>query len=136
MRAQINTILKSVFILGAIIDAGVAISWFLIAYGIDIPSILSGYVGSGQDYQFAMYVAAMFMASWAVILGWGAIDPINRRGLLLIAAIYLLLSVIFEFVFYSSILGGAVFTFGVTKRMVLVVLFTTVYFYSVKQNLK
>ncbi len=90
--------------------------------------------GTGQYYQFAMYVAAMFMGGWAVILGWGAFDPVNRRGLLLITAIFLLLSVIFEFAFYSSILGGAVFTFGVTKRMILVVLFITVYFYSVKLN--
>jgi hypothetical protein len=134
MKTNINSILKSVFILGAILDGGNAVSWFLIASGIEIPSILSGYIGSGQDYQFAMYIAAMFMASWTIILGWGAFDPIKRRDLLLIAAIYLLLSVIIEFVFYSHILGGGLFIFGVSKRLFLVVLFSFVYFYSMKHN--
>jgi len=134
MDISISSILKYVFILGAILDGGIAISWFLIASGIEIPSILSGYIGSGQDYQFAMYVAAMFMASWTIILGWGAFDPIQRSGLLLIAAIYLLLSVIIEFIFYGSILGGSIFIFGVSKRLFLVLLFSIVYFYSMKHN--
>jgi len=134
MKTNINSILKSVFILGAILDAGIALSWFLIAGGIEIPSILSGYIGTGQDYQFAMYVAAMFMASWAVILGWGSFKPIQRRGLLLITALFLFFSVLIEIIFYSSILGGGVFIFGVSKRLFLVLLFSIVYFYSIKQN--
>ncbi len=132
MKTNINSILKSVFILGAILDGGIALSWFLIASGIEIPSILSGYFGSGQDYQFAMYVAAMFMASWAIILAWGAFDPIPRKGLLLITAIFLFVSVLIEFIFYNNILGGGVFIFGVSKRIFLTVLFTTVYLYSMK----
>ncbi len=134
MKTNIGSVLKTVFILGAVLDGGIALSWLLIASCIEMPSILSGYMGTGQDYQFAMYISAMFMAGWAVILGWGAFDPIKRRGLLLITAIFLLISVITEFVFYSSILGGGVFVFGVSKRLFLTVLFTTVYFNSFKQN--
>ena len=136
MKLKMSTILKSVFVLGVILDSGVSLSWFLIAYGIEIPSILSGYTGNGQDYQFAMYVSAMFMAGCAVRLGWGALDPVNRKGLLVITAIFLLISVVIELVFYSNVLGGSVFVFGVSKRIFLVILFSTVYFYSYKQNLK
>ncbi len=124
--------LKFMFILGAVVDGSIAVSWFLIASGWEIPNILNGYIGTGRDYQLAMYVAAMFMSGWAVLLAWGALKPIERRGLLLITSGFLLSSVIIEFVFYNSMLGGAVFVFGVTKRLILSVLFTAAYFNSFK----
>ena len=127
-----NTTLKFMFILGAIVDGAIAVSWFLIASGWKIPNILNGYIGSGPDYQLAMYVGALFMAAWTVLLAWGAIKPIERRDLLLIASGFLLLSVIIEFVFFSNMLGGMVFVFGVTKRLTLSVLFTSAYLYSLK----
>lgn len=127
-----NSILKLMFIIGAVVDGGIAISWFLIASGWEIPNILNGYIGTGSDYQLAMYGGAMFMAGWAVLLAWGALKPIERRGLLLITSVFLLFSVIIEFVFFSHMLGGAVFVFGVTKRLILSLLFTSSYFYSLK----
>ena len=74
----------------------------------------------------------MFMAGWTVLLAWGALKPIETRGHLLITSVFLLLSVIIEFVFFSNMLGGAVFVFGVTKRLILSALFTSAYFYSLK----
>ena len=68
------------FILGAIVDGAIAVSWFLIASGWNIPNSLNGYIGTGTDYQLAMYVGAMFMSGWAVLLAWGAAKPIERRG--------------------------------------------------------
>ena len=50
-----NSMLKLMFILGAIIDGAIALSWFLIASGWKIPNILNGYIGTGPDYQLAMY---------------------------------------------------------------------------------
>ncbi len=127
---KINSILKFMFILGVVIDGAIAISWFLIASGLKIPNILIGYIGTGSDYQLAMYIAAMFMAGWTVVLAWGAIKPIERRDLLLITSGFLFLSVIADLVFFSNMLGGIGFLFGVTKRLTLSVLFTSVYFYS------
>lgn len=127
-----HSILKFMFILGAIVDGAIAVSWFLIASGWNIPNILNGFIGTGPDYQLAMYVGAMFMTGWAVLLAWGAVKPIERRELLLITSGLLLLSVIIEFVFFSHMLGGIVFVFGVTKRLILSVLFTSAYFYSLK----
>ncbi len=70
------------------------------------------------------------MAGWAALLAWGAIKPIDRRGLLLITSVGLFLSVIVELVFFRDVLGGAGFLFGVTKRTLLSVLFAASYFYS------
>ena len=60
--------LRFMFILGAVIDGAIAVSWFLIASGLRIPNILNGYIGTGSDYQLAMYVGAMFMAGWTNLL--------------------------------------------------------------------
>ena len=129
-----NSILKFMFLLGAVVDGAISISWFLIASGWEIPNILNGYIGTGPDYQLAMYGGAMFMAGWTVLLAWGALRPIERRELLLITSGFLLLSVVIEFVFFSKMLGGVVFVFGVTKRLILSVLFTSAYFYSLKKQ--
>lgn len=133
-KMKANSILKFMFILGAVVDGAIAVSWFLIAFGWEIPNILNGYIGTGSDYQLAMYVSAMFMAGWTALLAWGALKPVERRDLLLITSGFLLLSVIIELVFFSDRLGGMVFVFGVTKRLILSVLFTTACFYSLKKS--
>jgi hypothetical protein len=127
-----NSMLKFMFIVGAVVDGAIAVSWFLIAFGWEIPNILNGHIGTGSDYQLAMYGGAMFMAGWTVLLAWGALKPTERRGLLLITSGFLLLSVIIEFIFFSNMLGGMGFVFGVTKRLFLSVLFTSAYIYSLK----
>ena len=130
MKISSNRLLKLMFILGAVVDGAIAVSWFLIASGLRIPNILNGYVGTGSDYQLAMYIGAMFMAGWTVLLAWGAIKPVERRGLLLITSAFLFLSVIVELMFFRDMLGGAGFMFGVTKRILLGMLATAIYFYS------
>jgi len=61
-----SSMLKFMFILGAVVDGGIAVSWFFIASGWKIPNILNGYIGAGPDYQLAMYAGAMFLAGWCV----------------------------------------------------------------------
>jgi hypothetical protein len=122
------------FILGSAVDGAIAVSWFLIASGARIPNILNGYTGAGPDYQLAMYVAAMFMMGWTILLAWGAIKPVERRDLLLITSVLLFLSVIVELVFYGDMLGGGGFVFGVTKRVVLSTAATSAYFYSFRNQ--
>jgi hypothetical protein len=132
MKAK--SILKSMFILGAVVDGAIAVSWFLIASGLKIPNILNGYIGTGPDYQLAMYGGAMFMAGWAVLLAWGASKPIERRDLLLITSGFLILSVIVELVFFRNMLGGVGLMFGIAKRIFLSALFAASYFYSLNIN--
>ena len=134
MKISSPSILRFMFILGAVVDGAIAVSWFLIASGARIPNILNGYTGSGSDYQLAMFVAAMFMTGWTILLAWGAIKPVGRRDLLLITSILLFLSVIVELVFYGDMLGGSGFVFGVTKRLVLSTIATAVYFYSFRNQ--
>jgi len=135
MKITSNLLLKLMFILGAVVDGAIAVSWFLIASGLRIPNILTGYVGTGSDYQLAMYIGAMFMAGWTVLLALGGSKkPVERRGLLLITSVLLILSVVVELVIFRDMLGGAGFIFGVTKRIVLGVLATAIYFYSFRNT--
>ena len=136
MKISSASLLRLMFVLGAIVDGAIAISWFLIASGVRIPNILNGYTGAGSDYQLAMYVGAMFMAGWTILLAWGAIKPVERRGLLLITSALLFLSVIVELMFYGDMLGGGGFVFGVTKRVLLSTAATAVYFYSLRNQNK
>ena len=134
MKTNSTVMLRLMFILGAIVDGVIAVSWLLIASGTRIPNILNGYTGAGSDYQLAMYVGAMFMTGWTILLAWGAMKPVERRDLLLITSTLLFLSVIVELVFYGDMLGGGGFVFGVTKRVVLSTAATAVYFYSFRNQ--
>lgn len=108
---------RRVFILGALLDGVIAVSWFLIAYGVSLPNILNGYVSVNDDYRLAMFIAALFMSAWTVLLVWGAFSPVERKGLLLITASFLILSVILEALFYMPILAGVGFYIGCVKRL-------------------
>jgi hypothetical protein len=79
MKINSTSMLRLMFILGAIVDGAIAGSWFLIASGARIPNILNGHTGTGSDDQLAMYVGAMFMAGWTILLAWGAIKPVERK---------------------------------------------------------
>ena len=130
MAARGLNLLKLSYLVGAVADAVVAINWFLIAKGVEIPNMMCGLLGTGEEYRFAMYISALFMAGWAAILAWGWFRPIERKGLLLITAVLLLVSMIIELAFYRSILEGSGFVFGLSVRAALIVKFSASYFYS------
>lgn len=123
-------LLKLSFLIGTIADAMVAINWFLIAKGVEVPNMMCGLLGAGADYRFAMYISALFMVGWSAILAWGWFRPFERRGLLLITAVLLLVSIFLELAFYRSILGGSGFVFGLSVRVALIAKFSFSYFYS------
>ncbi len=122
--------LKLSFMIGAIADWILATNWFLIAAGVQMPNLLSGMVGEGVDYRYAMYIAAIFMAGWGGILAWGWFRPFERKDLLLLTATLIFISIVLEAVFYRSLLGGMGFVFGVVTRAVLIAIFSLSYFYS------
>ena len=123
-------LLKWSFLIGAVADAVVAVNWFLIASGAEIPNMMCGLLGSGEEYRFAMYISGLFMSGWTVILAWGWFRPFERKGLLLITAALLLVSIVLEVVFYRPLLGGSGFVFGVGVRVALIAKFSFSYFYS------
>ena len=128
------SVLRWMFIAGALIDGAIAASWFSIALGWTLPNIVNGYAGTDPGYRFALFVNAMFMAGWATLLLWGALNPGERKGLLPITAGWLLLSIILEVVFYSHMLGGSWFTFGVVKRLIISVSFSWAYCHAMKNR--
>ena len=50
--------LQASFLVGVAADAVAAVNWFLIAGGFAIPNLLSGFVGEGEHFRHAMYIAA------------------------------------------------------------------------------
>jgi len=91
---------------------------------------MCGLVSTGAEYRFAMYISALFMAGWSTILFWGWFRPFERRGLLLITAVLLLVSIILEIMFYRPMLGGSAFIIGIGMRAALIMKFSWSYFYS------
>jgi hypothetical protein len=130
MRRRGLRLLQWSFLIGAVADAVVAADWFLIASGAGIPNMMCGLTGTGEDYRFAMYIAALFMTGWTAILAWGWLRPFERRGLLLITSVLLLVSIVLEIVFYRPLLGGSGFVLGVAARLALIAKFSFSYFYS------
>ena len=125
--------LKLSFIVGTIADFIVGINWLLISLGYSIPNLISSFKGSGTDYQFAMYIGTMFMFGWTALLFWGYLKPLERRGLLIITAVLLSISIMIELLFYRDLLAGAGFMSGIIIRLLIIVKFTFSYFYSLKK---
>lgn len=123
-------LLRLSFAIGTVADAVVATNWFLIAGGADIPNLMTGLVGEGPEYRHAMYIAGLFMTGWTVLLAWGWLEPFERKGLLIIAAALLLISMVLEILFYGSMLAGSGFVFGLCLRAALIAKFSFSYFYS------
>ena len=62
-------VLKTAFLIGAVVDGLIAIEWFLISLGlVNLPVHSSFFVGSGQDFQFILSSTGLFMMGWAVLL--------------------------------------------------------------------
>ena len=69
-------VLKTVFLIGAVVDGLIAIEWFLISLGlVNLPVHPSFFVGSGQDFQFVLSIAGLFMMGWAILLYWCSFRP-------------------------------------------------------------
>ena len=126
--------LKLSFIIGTIADFIVGINWLLISLGYNIPNLISSFKGAGTDYRFAMYIGTMFMFGWTVLLFWGYLKPLERRGLLVITAVLLSISIIIEILFYRNLLAGTGFTLGIILRLLIISKFTFSYFYSLKKH--
>jgi hypothetical protein len=80
-----TTMLRISFLVGAITD-GLAIIPMV------FPRIGSALFGGdltrlGAEYRYAMGIGASLMAGWTALLVWGAINPIERRDILIITLI-------------------------------------------------
>lgn len=79
------TFVKYVYWFGAIFDGLMLVPLLSARAG----AAMLGLTGfdPGADYRYATALAASLMAGWTVLLIWGARAPVERRGVLLITAV-------------------------------------------------
>jgi hypothetical protein len=133
MKVNPISLLKLSFIIGTAADFIVALNWFLISQGFPSTSIISGFQSSGPAYEFTMFLCSLFMLGWTAILFWGYFNPIERRDLLIITSGMLLISIIFELLFFYDLLMSKGFIIGIVLRLALITKFSFSYFYSKKK---
>lgn len=98
---------KAVFWIGTIGDGLLAVEWFAVSLGlVRWPIVPSFFVGESEPYRYAMGVGALFMLGWTVVLYWGSRRPLQRRGLLLITGLLLLLAIFVELLGYTVTFPG------------------------------
>ncbi len=126
-------VLKSVFLIGAVADGAIAIEWFLISLGwADLPVHPSFFVGSGEDFQFALSIGGLFMLGWSVLLYWGSLRPIERRGVLLLTAAMLFLAILSDGIVFAHMFSTKQIVLGTMVKLSLVILFAGSYWHSKK----
>jgi hypothetical protein len=123
--------LKSAFLIGAVADGLIAIEWFLISLGwADLPVHPSFFVGSGEDFQFALSIGGLFMMGWALLLYWGSLRPVERRGILLLTAAMLFLAILSDGIIFGHLFSTKQVVLGTIVKLSLVVLFVGSYWHS------
>ena len=124
-------VLRTVFLIGAVLDAVIAVEWFLISLGlVDLPVHPSFFRGGGQDFQYVLSIAALFMTGWAFLLFWGSLRPIERRGLLLLTAVMLSIAILSDGIVFAHLFSTRQIVLGTSVKLSLVVLFSGSYWYS------
>ena len=124
-------LLKTAFLIGAVVDGVIAIEWFLISLGlVDLPVHPNFFVGSGQDFQYVLSVGGLFMMGWAILLYWGSMRPIDRRGILLITAVMLFIAILSDYVIFAQLFSLQQIVLGTAVKLSLVILFAGTYWHS------
>jgi len=122
-------------LIGAVADGLIAIEWFLVSLGlIDMPIYPSYFVGSGQDYQFVLSIAGLFMMGWALLMYWGSLQPVERRGILLLTATMLFIAILSDGLVFGHLLTDRQIIMGTSAKLFLVILFAGTYWYSKRSD--
>ena len=124
-------LLKTAFLVGAVVDGVIAIEWSLISLGVvALPVHPSFFLGSGQDFQFILSISALFMMGWAFLLYWGSWRPIERRGILLLTAVMLFIATLSDGVVFGSLFSTREIVLGTAIKLSLAILFAGSYWHS------
>ncbi len=124
-------LLKTAFLIGAVVDAVIAFEWYLISLGIvDLPVHPSFFVGSGPDFQFMLSISALFMMGWAFLLLWGSWRPIERRGILLLTAAMLFVATVSDGVVFGHLFSTRQLALGTSVKLSLAIFFAGTYWHS------
>ena len=78
-------LLKFSYLIGAILDALVAIQMF----SPDILTLTTGVSSFAptSNYLYASYMSGVMLISWSVLLIWGYLKPVQRKDILLITVL-------------------------------------------------
>jgi hypothetical protein len=88
------------------------------------------FVGSGEDFQFVLSIAGLFMMGWAFLLYWGSLQPLNRRGVLLLTAVMLFVAILSDGIVFGHLFTTEQILLGTGVKLSLVILFAGSYWYS------
>lgn len=88
------------------------------------------FYGSGQDYQFVLSIAGLFMMGWALLMYWGSFQPLERRGILLLTAVMLIIAILSDGLVFGHLLSTRQIVLGTSVKLFLVMLFAGSYWYS------
>ncbi len=131
MTARTVVVLKTTFLVGAVADGVIAIEWFLISLGlVNMPVHPSFFEGSGQDFRFVLSIAGLFMLGWAFLLYWGSLQPVERRGILLLTAVMLFLAILSDGIVFGHLFSTQQIVLGTSVKLLLVCVFAGSYWYS------
>ena len=132
MRKQI-LFLRIAYIAGAVLD-GVMLLPML------FPAVAGAMFGiadfdPGAEYTYAMAIGASLMLGWTVLLIWGFLKPLERKGIILITAVPVVIGMILANIYAVS--GGIVQIGNMLPtfilQAILLVLFLLSYAYSYKK---
>jgi hypothetical protein len=128
-------VLRTVFLIGAAIDGVIAVEWFSISLGlVDLPVHPSFFTGAGQDFQYVLSIAALFMMGWALLFYWGSLRPIERRGLLLLTAAMLSIAILSDGIVFGHLFSTRQIVLGTSVKLSLAILLSGSYWYSRRRN--
>ena len=80
-----KTMLRISFLVGAVTDGLAIIPMVFPRIGVALFGADSSRLGA--EYRYAMGIGASLMAGWTVLLVWGAINPIERRDILILTLV-------------------------------------------------
>lgn len=124
-------VVKTAFLIGAVVDGVIAIEWYLISLGlVDLPVHPSFFLGGGQDFRYVLSIAGLFMMGWAVLLYWGSLRPIERRGVLLLTAVMLFIAILSDGIVFAHLFSTQQIVLGSSVKLCLVILFAGSYWHS------
>lgn len=84
--------LKLAFFIGAVTD-GLAV---IPMVSTDVAKVLWGFESFPEMYKFAMFIAAVFMTAWTLLLIWAFRKPIERRMVALLTLFILVSFMVVE----------------------------------------
>jgi hypothetical protein len=93
-------LLRIAYWVGAAMDAAMLIPMLVPSIGAAIFGIVDFH--PGPEYRYAMYVGASLMAGWTVLLLWADRKPVERRGVILLTIIPVILGMILSSLYLAA----------------------------------